>query len=182
MRPGLTIKRDNMPQLLAATRALTENGVFVGIPQSGDAREDGKLGNADIGYLMENGIPERNVPARPHLVPGARDAQARITDLLRQGARLAMEGRTEAVMRALNAVGLTAQSSIRARIRAGIPPPLADSTIRARARRGRKGAKRELARRAAGGAAGTTDVTPLIDTGQYIAAITYVIRRLVGRR
>ncbi len=54
--------------------------------------------------------------------------------------------------------------------------PLADSTVEARARRGRKGAKAELARRAAGESPGTDLVKPLIDTGQYRRAITHVVR------
>lgn len=54
--------------------------------------------------------------------------------------------------------------------------PLADSTVEARARRGRKGAKAELARRAAGESPGTELVKPLIDTGQYRRAITHVVR------
>lgn len=54
--------------------------------------------------------------------------------------------------------------------------PLADSTVEARARRGRKGAKAELARRAAGELPGTDLVKPLIDTGQYRRAITHVVR------
>lgn len=54
--------------------------------------------------------------------------------------------------------------------------PLADSTVEARARRGRKGATLELARRAAGESPGTDLAKPLIDTGQYRRAITHVVR------
>lgn len=54
--------------------------------------------------------------------------------------------------------------------------PLADSTVEARARRGRKGAKAELARRAAGESPGTTLAKPLYDTGKYLASITHVVR------
>lgn len=164
MKSGLIVKKDNLANVLEATRALTYNRVMAGIPQDKDERrDDDELGNADIGYLMENGIPEANVPARPHLVPGVRNVQARITDLMRQAGQLAMEGKTEGVLRALNAVGLTAQSSIKAVIRAGIPPPLAPSTLAARKAKGFKGEK------------------PLIRSGQYLAAITYVIRYLGGK-
>lgn len=158
-RRGVTVKIDKTRQLVERINLLANNRVMVGIPQAKDSRrEAGKLGNAEIGYIMENGAPEVNITARPHLKPGVRDAQSRVTDLLKQAGRLALEGRPDAVTRAYHAVGLTVQSAIKARIRAGIPPPLADSTLAARRRRGRTGTK------------------PLIDTGQYLAAITYVIQ------
>ncbi|HCN2843789.1 TPA: hypothetical protein N6R16_004997, partial [Escherichia coli] len=49
-------------------------------------------------------------------------------------------------------------------------------TVEARARRGRKGATLELARRVAGESPGTDLAKPLIDTGQYRRAITHVVR------
>jgi hypothetical protein len=157
-RAGIVTRIDRTREFLAAVDLLTNSQVKVGVPQNKDARREAdRLGNADIGYLMENGAPEVNLPARPHLVPGVRDVRSRITDLLKQAGRLAFEGRPDAVMRALNAVGLTAQSAVKARIRAGVPPPLAESTLAGRRARGRTGTK------------------PLIDTGQYLAAISYVI-------
>lgn len=181
MKSGVVTVIDNTRRLTEAIGVLTGSRVMVGVPQEKDSRrESGALGNAEIGYLMENGIPDRNVPPRPHMIPGIKRVQSRIVDLMKQAGRLALEAKPEAVYRALSAVGLTAQSSIRGIIRAGIPPPLADSTIRARARAGRKGAALELASRAAGNPAGTSLVKPLINTGQYLAAITYVIRTIRG--
>lgn len=157
-RSGVRVTIDKTQGLAEAINLLANNRVMVGIPQEKDSRREAGLGNAEIGYIMENGAPEVNIPARPHLKPGVRDVKERIADLLKQAGRLALEGRPDAVMRAYNAVGLTAQSAIKARVRAGIPPPLAESTLAARRRRGRTGTK------------------PLIDTGQYLAAITYVIQ------
>lgn len=160
---GLVTVIDKTAQLSRAIDVLTGTRVMVGVPAEHDDREDENksgLNNAEIGYLMENGIPERNVPARPHMKPGVKRAQSKINDYLKQAGRLALEGKPDAVMRAFHAVGLTAQNSIKGVIREGVPPPLAPSTLAARRRRGRTGEK------------------PLIDTGQYLASITYVIRKI----
>ncbi|MBX4298880.1 hypothetical protein K4H04_24285, partial [Mycobacterium tuberculosis] len=63
---------------------------------------------------------------------------------------------------------------MRAKITEGPFVPLAAATLRARARRGRSGAAKELASRAAGNAPDNSNAKPLIDTGQYRQAITYV--------
>ncbi len=55
--------------------------------------------------------------------------------------------------------------------------PLADSTLAARARRGHKGAAQELENRKAGLAPDNANARPLIDTGIYRRAITYVVRK-----
>lgn len=182
-RPGMYVVKDNTSQLIRGLDVLTNTRVMVGIPQADDDREDehDEIGNAEIGWLMENGIPERNVPARPHMVPGVRRAQAKVVDYLKQAGRLAVEGKPDSVFRALHAAGLTASMSIKNIIREGIPPALADSTIRARTKN-RKGARLELANRAAGMAPSTELVKPLINTGQYLAAITHVLRTVSGKR
>lgn len=179
-RSGVVVTVDNVAKMIRATNLLASTSVMVGVPAENEEREDdwhGKLNNAEIGYLMENGIPENNVPARPHLVPGVRLVQGKITDYLGQAARLAFEGKPEAVLRAFHAAGIVAVNSVKGIIRAGIPPPLADSTIRARAAQGRAGAKKEMKYRAAGAAWSLDFVKPLINTGQYLASITHVLRR-----
>jgi hypothetical protein len=180
-RSGVVTVIDNTRRLTQALDVLANTRVMVGIPAANDEREDGEVTNAMIGYWMENGIPERNVPARPHLGPGVKDARNKVTDYLKQAGRLALDGRPDAVTRAYMAAGQTAVTAIKARIRAGIPPPLADSTLRRRASR-RKGARLELAARAAGQAPSNDHVTPLINTGQYLAAITFVLRNVTKVR
>jgi len=83
----------------------------------------------------------------------------------------------DVVERGYHRAGLTAKLSIQNKINEGIPPPLATSTVAARAREGRKGAQLELANRRAGIPASTTLAKPLIDTGQLRNAVNYVIRR-----
>lgn len=164
-RRGVTTVIDNAGKFYAAVDLLGSTRVMVGVPESKDSRrESGELGNAEIGYLMENGIPENNVPARPHLVPGVKDARSKIVAYLRQAGELAFAGRPDVVLRALNAAGLAGQSAVKARIRAGVPPPLAEST---------------LARRKAEGFSGEK---PLIRTGQYLAAISYVLQKIKRKK
>jgi hypothetical protein len=159
VKPPVVKKIDNMAKVVQAIDLLATSSVQVGIPSEENKRQGGKITNAEIGYIHENGAPEAGIPARPHMGPGVRNVQGRINQLLKNAARLAFAGKPEGVVRALHAVGLTAQASIRSVITAGIPPPLRPGTLAARRRRGRKG------------------TTPLIDTGQYRNAITYVIRK-----
>ena len=58
----------------------------------------------------------------------------------------------------------------------GVAPPLANATLRKRARKGRKGAQAELDRRAQGEEPGMDLAKPLEDTGQMRNAVTFAIR------
>jgi len=95
---------------------------------------------------------------------------------LKAAAQAALDGNAAGAERALNRAGTLAANGVRRYMTITGFTPLADSTVEARARRGRKGAKAELARRAAGESPGTDLVKPLIDTGQYRRAITHVVR------
>ena len=145
-------------------RLLTKRKVMVGIPSDTSARKpdvgENKAppSNALIGYVMERGMPERNVPARPFLVPGVRDARERMVKELKKGAKDLLLKRDPGVVdRTLNIVGLVAQRSVQAKINSGDFQALAPSTIAGRVRRGRTGTK------------------PLNDTLQMLQAVTYVI-------
>lgn len=183
VKSGVEIIRDNTDKLRDGLALLTGQDVLVGVPADKSHRDGSKpIGNAALAYIHDNGAPEVNVPARPFMVPGIENAQNKIAERMRAAAEAAIDGRPEGVTRNLNAAGLIAQASIRARITEGIPPPLADSTIRGRRyQRGtatmRAGEVKELSRRAAGRDPSVGLVKPLINTGQLRNAITYVIRR-----
>ncbi|MGU2444432.1 bacteriophage protein [Burkholderia aenigmatica] len=185
--------RDNLDAVLKSIAALTQKQVLVGVPDSTAGRKDEgePISNAEIGYIMETGSPANNVPARPHLVPGVEDALPRVTAQLQRGVGAALSGNVEKVDQALGAAGTLAVSSVRLRIRNNIPPPLAPSTVANRFRqRGTKsqrksekdyGALIEAGAQAAGmslseiqSAAG---IIPLINTGEYLKSITYVVRK-----
>lgn len=175
----MTVKMtvDKLAQVLKSISDLASKEVLVGVPESNDERkEEQPINNAAIGYIMETGSPANNIPARPHLVPGIQDVQAEVAAKLADGASAALSGSQSGVLRALNSAGMIGQRGVRAKITEGMFAPLAESTLRARANRGRKGAARELASRAAGNAPDNTNAKPLIDTGQYRHAITYVVR------
>ncbi len=182
---GVHVTVDNLEQLKADLLLLADSEVLVGFPESSTERQDGStLTNAARGYIHDNGAPEVNIPARPFMVPGIEAARMEITASLGRTALSVVKNATKAnpshniVERGLHAAGLTAVSSIKQKITEGVPPPLADSTLRARAARvpSRKAEKKELENRAAGMPPSTELVKPLIDTGEMINAVKHVIR------
>jgi hypothetical protein len=151
---AVKITVDNVDKLVKAVKELTGTRVVVGIPAKAATRPDGPVTNALIGYINEMGSPEQNIPPRPHLVPGVRDASPLCVKALQQAGEGAMEGNKAKVRAGFD----KAVSSVRNTIAAVIPPPLAPRTLSARQRRGHAGE------------------TPLIDTGEYKNAITYEVR------
>ncbi len=155
---GLDLRKDISKQIISDIKKLTKTDVLVGIPAQGNSREDG-MNNAAIGYMNETGDPERNLPARPFLVPGVDAARDDIGKMLGKAADAAMDGRQDVVNRQLNAAGLTAQNSVKAAITDTAFAPLSERTLAARRAKGRTGEK------------------PLIDTGQLRRSVTYIVRK-----
>lgn len=177
-KTGLTITKNNVAKVMASIAELTSTRVMVGIPSTNAGRRSGAINNAALGYIHENGAPEVNIPARPFLIPGVRSVQPQIEAGLKAAGTMALQGRGPAAVSAqFDRIGLAAASAVKNTLNAGVPPPLAKSTLQARARRGRKGAIMELERRAQGAAPGTDLAKPLVDTGQLRNAITYVKRK-----
>lgn len=176
MKSGVSIHLDTAQSILDALKAIGKKEVLVGIPEEGSPREDVPFGNAGIGYLNEYGSAAQNIPPRPHLIPGVKSVEDQTVPQLKAAAQSALDGDAAAAEKALNRAGNIAANGVRRYMTITGFTPLADSTVEARAHRGRKGAKAELARRAAGESPGTDLVKPLIDTGQYRRAITHVVR------
>jgi len=183
-RSGAVMTLDRAAKVAEGIRTLATQRVMVGIPgENADRQGDGDITNAALGYIHENGAPEVGIPARPFLVPGVKRAQEGIVAGLRAAGQAALDGNPSGVERQLHIVGLKASGSVKNVLNEGVPPPLADSTIRSRhTSRGTKsmraGEKAELANRAAGGSPGIGLVKPLVNTGQLRNAVTYVIRSL----
>ncbi|KVN17922.1 MULTISPECIES: hypothetical protein [unclassified Burkholderia] len=156
-----SMKIDRLDEILKSISGLVQKEVLVGVPDSTAGRKDQgePLSNAEIGYILENGSPANNLPARPHLVPGVQDARPKFEPQLQKGVEAALDGDLEKVDRSLNRAGLVAQNSVRAKINSNIQPKLADSTLAARRRRG------------------VTRENTLVDTTQYRNSITYVVRK-----
>lgn len=187
MKSGVTIRADNAQAILDALKSLTKKDVLVGIPSEDSERDDVPFGNAGIGYVNEYGSPAQNIPPRPHLIPGVKSVEEQTVPQLKAAAQTALDGNADGAERALNQAGTLAANGVRRYMTITGFTPLADSTVEARARRGRKGAKAELARRSADGKLNAINpdsgqlisnenVRPLIDTGQYRRAITHVVR------
>ena len=186
-KSGVTTRVDNAQAILDALRLLTKKDVLVGIPSEDSEREDVPFGNAGIGYVNEYGSPAQNIPPRPHLIPGVKSVEEQTVPQLKAAAQAALDGNAAGAERALNRAGTLAANGVRRYMTITGFTPLADSTVEARARRGRKGAKAELARRSADGKLNAINpdsgqlisnenVRPLFDTGQYRRAITHVVR------
>jgi hypothetical protein len=190
MRPTINVTevRNNLSQLGRAMQALTDKDAYIGIPEDKTAREkagDTGISNAYLAYIHEHGVPEKNIPARPHLVPGIQDIQDKAVKLLEQAAKQALECKPEAVDSALNKIGLLGQNAVRARFVNNDWPALADSTLdyqplhkndQGVALTDKKGKpKRKKSRR------DRERTNPLIDTSQLRKAYTFVIRKRGSR-
>lgn len=182
---GVKMHMDALPALREALSMLTRREVLVGFPEDTTQRDEDSAGqsitNASLAYIHDNGAPEQNIPARPFMVPGIMAARPRVEAKMRQIAKAVVALKPGVVEQGLTQIGLIAQAAIRAQINAGVPPPLSEATLRDRARRGRKGAKQELANRAQGLPASTALAKPLVDTAQMRNAVNYVIREKRAR-
>lgn len=176
------IVKDKLKEIVQSINSLVSQSVLVGIPEDESQRKDdeeqqGPINNAMLGYIHEHGSPINNIPARPFLIPGVENAQEKIEDRLKQAAIAALDGAFSKVDQSLNSAGVVARDSVKSKINSGDFAPLADSTLKARARKGRKGAEEEIASRLAGNKPSNDNVKPLIDTGQLRNSINYVIRK-----
>lgn len=159
----IEVKTDNLNKLTESLKSLTKKDVLVGIPaekakRDPDPSDPEPISNAEIGYIMENGSPAANIPARPHMIPAIKENKQKIADLLKLAGKAAMDGDAAGVYRFLNAAGMFTANAIKKKITDGVPPPLAASTLASRQREGFSGE------------------TPLLRTGQYRNSITYVLR------
>ena len=187
MKSGVSILTDNLQKVQRSIAALTQTNVLVGIPSERAERDDDEgeaepINNAGIGYIMENGAPEMNIPRRPFLVPGVKNAQPQITSIFRQATVDALVGDVSGFTRAMNEAGLIASSAVQQKIDDGPFEPLSDRTLRERARKQLVSGGTKKDRRLAAQALATKDYSlinakPLIDTVQLLRSITYVIRK-----
>lgn len=163
MKSGAVVVFDQVKKVADSMRELAENRVLVGIPQEKAPRKSAPITNAQLGYIHEKGAPEANIPARPHLIPGVKDSQDDWMPRLADAAKASFEGSKSGVTGNLNGAGLIAVNAVRAKIQSNIPPPLAPSTVYAREHR-KKNRRKGI-------------MTALIDTGSYLKAFTYVLRK-----
>lgn len=183
---GIKVLLDKTQNLADAIFLLATSRVMVGVP--GDASDRGSpISNASLAYIHENGSPAANIPARPFLKPTIKARDAEINARLKRAGELAFEGRKDAVARELQRLGMETRDAVKMRIRSNIPPPLALRTVMGRIYRRKskqwraKRIKAVHANIAAGVPPQTGLFTALIDTGQLINAINYVVRKIGGK-
>lgn len=171
---------NNLPKLKTSFAKLSKKDVLVGVPSDTSERKDneGEMNNATIAYIQDNGSPAANIPARPFMVPGIEGCSDKLSGQFKKGAQDIISGNEGAIEASLTKAGLIAQASIRNKINEGIPPPLADSTLKARIRSGKavKGAKAELKSRFEGNPPSMSSAKPLVHTGQLRNSISFVVR------
>lgn len=165
MKSGVTVTTDRVRSVLEASAYLASSRVMVGIPEGKNERRPDRdekgapINNAELGYLHENGVPELNIPARPWLFSSVREHKDAVAERLKKVGELALTGGQPVAERGLNALGLFAQAFVKRKLHDGPFAPLSPRTIAARIRRG------------------VTRTKPLIDTGQLLNAVTYVVRK-----
>lgn len=195
VRDAIEVKVNRLRRLEEQFNTISNLDLLVGVPSDRKDREDEpwrpvghqQENNATIAYLNDRGSPANNIPPRPFMQPGIESAKDEITAILREGIQRHMRGNQNSIMTAYRASGLICQNKIRAKIVEGIPPPLAEKTLLNRIRNAQlrnrrtqsaRGARKELASRAAGNMpSASAYAKPLIETGQLKNSITYVIRR-----
>jgi len=158
-KPTLTVTSDFTEQFNDIIRKFKNDAILVGIPeQETDRKEDTPINNATLLAINNFGSPINNIPPRPVMEIGIRNAQDQIAEELKKATVKALTKGFSAVTDYYNRAGIIASNAIKIAINAqeGFDGP-AESTLNARKAKGFKGTK------------------SLIVTGQMRNAITYVI-------
>jgi hypothetical protein len=165
-KPSLTVTLDFTKNFNDIIAQFKKDAVLVGIPQEDAAREgSASINNATLLAINNFGSPANNIPARPVMNIGIKNAQDAIAMQFRTCAKEVLSKGTAALETYYNRVGMIAANSIKKAINdqdfSGAPGP-ADATLRARkylTKAGFKGTK------------------SLVVTGQMRNAITYVVNK-----
>ncbi len=175
-------------KMVQELRLLADAEVLAGFPAATTDRSidpdapQNEMTNAALAYIHDNGAPEVNIPARPFMYPAMDESRDKVGNKLGQVLKAVVDGRDSSVVeQGMHQVGLIVQLAIQNKINEGIPPPLAEATLRKRAARGRKGAQQELDNRKAGLPASTTLAKTLVDSGEMRKSANYAIRSRKAR-
>lgn len=155
MTATIKVKENGFAERLRVLSELGKLEVAVGVLEEKGAAP--KRGAADMTVLMvatihEFGAPAAGIPQRSFVRAYVDEHRDQIRAWQREILTPVFAGKVTATQ-ALNRLGAKISGGIQARISAGIPPALAQETV------DRKGSS-----------------TPLIDTGQLRASITWVVR------
>ena len=159
--PKLTVTSDFTKQFNDIISQFRYDEVLVGIPEATTDRKEGEdepINNATILAINEFGSPANNIPARPVMAIGIKNAQEDIAKEMEKACKLALTKGLPAVTQYLERAGIIAANSVKKAIndQDGIEH-ISFATALARARRGFNGDK------------------ALIVTGQLRNSITSVV-------
>lgn len=127
---AVTVTIDRIPELSEMVEAFDGVQVLVGFTGQ---HPDASMANAQLAYIHEYGSPARNIPARPAIGPGLRDARDAIGGLAYQAARaaaLAPRNRKQVLAAGMARVGDACVVAVKTKIRENQFTPLAESTVR----------------------------------------------------
>lgn len=172
VKPLASIKTTSrVEEVKQAIKRIKGAAVFVGIASGsgGDSRRDGGPANHELGFIHEFGSPAANIPARPFLRPGVREAAANFTPKLKAAMKAALHGDGIAMERLLEQAGSIASSAVEMEISTGDFAPLKPATLRNRNRSRLTKSKRE-------NELSGENVRPLINTGSLRNSIDYYVK------
>jgi hypothetical protein len=154
---------DFTKDFMNGVKSLKQYQTLVGIPEDENKRgpdsngEQG-IGNAALLFINNFGSPANNIPARPVMQIGIKNAQDLITEEMKNAAKKGLSKGVSSIEPYYERVGIIASNSIKRAIddQIDIEPP-SEATLKAREAKGFKGTK------------------ALIVTGQMRNSITYVV-------
>jgi hypothetical protein len=159
-KPTLTVTEDFTDKFNAIVKSFKRDAVLVGIPEDESQRtSDQMINNATLLAINQFGSPINNIPPRPVMSIGIKNAQDEIADQFKLAAQKSFETGADALDTYYNRAGIIASNSVKKAINSqeGIEPP-SEATLKARKSQGFAGKK------------------ALIVTGQMRNAITYVVK------
>ncbi len=169
-KPIATFKHtSHAKELNKSLQRLQKSLIFVGIAagSKGDSRKDGPA-NHLLGFVHEHGSPAANIPARPFLVPGVKEAKDEVKSGMEATMRAALNDDEKAVKSLLDQTGMKAVSAVKNYMRMGNFEPLKPSTIKNRNRSRLTKGKRQNEKVG-------QNIKPLVNTGALRDALDYYV-------
>ena len=172
--PTLTVTSDFTEKFNEAIKSFKRDAVLVGIPATEDNRdEEAPIGNAALLAINNFGSPANNIPARPVMANGIRNAQDGIAEEFKKAAQDVLKKGPAALATYYERAGSIAANSVKKAIN--------DQDFAGGGPNNEEPAPATLAARKYLTQAGFKGTKSLIVTGQMRNAITYVVRSVWGR-
>ena len=144
MKPGeVTVKEDFTEKFNQIVKSFKKDAVLVGIPEEqGQRKETSPINNAALLAINQFGSAAQNIPARPVMTIGIKNAQGEIAEQFKLAVQRTFSEGAAALNTYYQRAGIIASNAIKKAINSqdGIAPP-ADSTLESRKSKGFSGTK-----------------------------------------